>query len=171
MTIYPVYWLTGFSGAGKSTIAESLATKAKAQGLKVEILDGDSLRAITSNNSFSKEERDRNVKTVGLIAHFLQKQGTLVIVAMISPYRESRNFVRGLCNPFREVFVATSLEECERRDVKGLYKKARSGEVQLFTGIDDPYEPPTSPDFVFDTSLVSVGSVVEQLWKSIDTSR
>lgn len=176
MKTFPVLWLTGLSGAGKSTIADALALRAKAAGLRVEVLDGDSIRAITSNQNFSKEERNKNVKTVGLLAHFLQRQGTLVIVAMISPYRESRDFSRDLCHPFCEVHVATSLEECERRDVKGLYKRARSGEIPQFTGIDDPYEPPLRPEFQFDTTRISRDEIVEHLWSdavqagSIDAS-
>lgn len=167
MSFLPVVWLTGLSGAGKTTIANQLAEHAKSLGLKVEILDGDCVRAIIENQSFTKTERNRNVKMVALIAHYLQKHGSLVIVAMISPYRESRDFARKLCPSFLEVYIATSLEECERRDVKGLYRRARAGEIEAFTGISDPYEAPIHPELHFDTTKVSRDEITTEIWKRI----
>jgi len=164
---YPVVWLTGLSGAGKTTIANHLAERAKREGLKVEILDGDTVRAIIENQSFTKSERNRNVKMVALIAHYLQKHGSLVIVAMISPYLESREFARKLCSSFLEVHIATSLEECERRDVKGLYQRARAGQIEAFTGISDPYEAPIHPEFRFDTTKSSQDTIIKEIWDKI----
>lgn len=120
--------------------------------MKVERLDGDEVRKIFPNTGFSKEERNDHIKRVGFLASKLEENGVSVIASFISPYRETRDFVRSLCNNFMEVHVATPLEECERRDVKGLYAKARKGEITRFTGIDDPYEQPLNPEIKIDTT-------------------
>ena len=151
-----VVWFTGLSGAGKTTVASWVARELGARGVPVELLDGDSLRDVFPNTGFSKAERDAHVKRAGYLASRLAHHGVMVIASFVSPYRESRDFVRGLCRDFIEVYVSTPLEECEKRDVKGLYARARRGELKQFTGIDDPYEPPVSPELVLETSRMSV---------------
>jgi adenylylsulfate kinase len=171
-TVRPVVvWFTGLSGSGKSTISAWVAADLRRKGLKVEELDGDSIRDIFPNTGFTKADRDAHIKRVGYLASKLESNGVFVVASFVSPYRESREFVRSLCKNFVEVHVATPIEECERRDVKGLYAKARRGEIRNFTGIDDPYEPPVAPDLVVDTTRVSVDAagaqVVEILRKRI----
>jgi adenylylsulfate kinase len=151
-----VIWFTGLSGSGKSTIADWVAGELRRRGLKVERLDGDALRSVFPMTGFTREERDSHVRRVGFLASRLEQHGVFVVASFVSPYRDSREFVRGLCTSFVEVHVSTSLEECERRDVKGLYAKARRGELRNFTGIDDPYEPPEHPELTVETSRVSV---------------
>jgi len=151
-----VVWFTGLSGSGKSTLAHWVAAELGREGRPVELLDGDTIRAVFPNTGFSKAERDEHVKRVGFLASRLEAHGVTVVASFVSPYRESRDFVRALCRRFVEVHVATPLDECERRDVKGLYAKARRGEVAAFTGISDPYEPPAKPELVVDTSRLSV---------------
>jgi len=150
-----VLWLTGLSGSGKSTIADMVATDLKHRGHHVERLDGDTIRNIFPNTGFSRAERDAHIRRVGFLASTLEKNGVFVVASFVSPYTESRQFVRSLCPHFIEVYVATPLEECERRDVKGLYAKARRGEIANFTGIDDPYEKPLQPEITIDTRTVS----------------
>jgi adenylylsulfate kinase len=154
-----VLWFTGLSGAGKSTIATAVDARLRETNPRVELLDGDALRAVVPAG-FSKEEREAHVRRVGFFASRLEHHGVIVIAALISPYQASRNFVRSLCRRFVEIHVATSLEECERRDVKGLYARARSGELRGFTGIDDPYEPPDNPEIRIDTQLRSIAESV-----------
>ncbi len=153
-----VLWFTGFSGSGKSTLTDGIYEYLKREGCKVERLDGDTVRSKFPNMGFSKEERDRHVKRAGCIAAILEQHGIIVISSFISPYKESRDAVRSMCKNFIEVHVATSLEECEKRDPKGLYKKVRKGEIKNFTGIDDPYEAPENPEIV----VVTDGQTVEQ---------
>jgi adenylylsulfate kinase len=137
----------------------------------VETLDGDTIRDIFPNTGFTKAERDAHIKRVGYLASKLEQNGVFVVASFVSPYQESRDFVRGLCRTFIEVHVATPLEECERRDTKGLYAKARRGEIRNFTGVDDPYEPPRAPEIVIDTACLSVEEagqrVVDALRKRI----
>jgi adenylylsulfate kinase len=149
-----VVWLTGLSGAGKSTIAERVVAALREQGRRVEHLDGDALRAVLPTG-FSRAERDAHVRRVGFLASRLEAHGVTVVASFVSPYAESRDFARGLCRRFLEVHVATPLAECERRDPKGLYLRARRGEVRGLTGLDDPYEPPASPELTLDTSRVT----------------
>ncbi len=151
-----VLWLTGLSGSGKSTIADWSARELTARGFKVERLDGDTIRNIFPNTGFSRAERDAHIKRVGYLASKLEQNGVFVVASFVSPYRESRDFVRSLCKNFMEVHVATPLAVCEQRDVKGLYAKARRGEIQNFTGIDDPFEEPLNPDLVVDTTKMPV---------------
>lgn len=151
-----VVWFTGLSGAGKSTIADAVSQALREGGRKVERLDGDTVRDIFPTTGFTRPERDAHVRRVGYLSSKLEQNGVAVVASFVSPYAESREFVRGLCKNFVEVHVATPLEECERRDVKGLYARARRGEVRNFTGIDDPYESPTHPEIVLDTSAMSV---------------
>jgi adenylylsulfate kinase len=152
-----VIWFTGLSGAGKSTLAEHIAPKLRAQGKRVEILDGDVVRTNLSKGlGFSREDRDTNIARIAFVAHLLARNGVVVITAAISPFRETRDSARKLIGDFVEVHVAPPLEECIKRDVKGLYKKAIAGEIQQFTGISDPYEEPAAPELRIDTSTVSV---------------
>ena len=152
-TIVPkVIWLTGLSGSGKSTIAEALFQEMKEKGLKVELLDGDKIREIFPKTGFSKQDRNSHIKRVGYLASKLEENGIFVIAAFISPYKSSRDFIKDLCKNFVEIHVSTSLKVCEKRDVKGLYAKVRSGEIKNFTGINDPYENPENPDIIIDTN-------------------
>jgi adenylyl-sulfate kinase len=148
-------WFTGLSGSGKSTIAHVIGPELDRRGLIVEYLDGDSVRQHLSKGlGFSKEDRDTNIERIGWVASRLTRQGGAVIAAAISPYRETRAKARELVEQygrFVEVYVATSLDECARRDVNGLYKKAFAGEIKGFTGVDDPYEAPESPEIVVET--------------------
>jgi adenylyl-sulfate kinase len=148
-------WFTGLSGSGKSTIAHVIGPELDRRGRIVEYLDGDTVRTHLSKGlGFSKEDRDTNIERIGWVASRLTRQGGAVIAAAISPYRETRAQARELVEefgPFVEVYVATSLDECARRDVNGLYKKAFAGEIKGFTGVDDPYEEPAAPEVVVDT--------------------
>jgi adenylyl-sulfate kinase len=151
-------WFTGLSGAGKSTIAHLVGPELDRRGLIVEYLDGDTVRTHLSKGlGFSKADRDANIERIGWVASRLTRHGAAVIAAAISPYEETRRKARALVEefgPFVEVHVKASVEECARRDVKGLYEKAFAGELTGFTGVDDPYEPPTSPELVVDTELL-----------------
>jgi adenylylsulfate kinase len=147
-------WFTGLSGAGKTTISRTLANKLKSYGYKVETLDGDVVRQnLTKGLGFSKEDRDENIRRIGFVAELLTRNQVIVLVAVISPYREVRQEVRERIGNFVEVYANAPLEMCEQRDVKGLYKKARTGEIKNFTGIDDPYEAPLSPEVECRTDL------------------
>jgi adenylylsulfate kinase len=148
-------WFTGLSGAGKSTIAEMLYHEFQARGLKTEILDGDVVRQNLSKGlGFSKEDRDTNILRIGFVAELLTRNGVATICCPISPYRAARDRVREMVGAFVEVYVHATVEELARnRDPKGLYKKALAGEITGFTGVDDPYEPPESPELVIDTMV------------------
>jgi adenylylsulfate kinase len=146
-------WFTGLSGAGKSTIAEIVGPELERRGILVDHLDGDVIRTNLSKGlGFSREDRDANILRIGFVAKLLTRHGAGVIVAAISPYSETRDAVREMIGDrFVEVFVATSLDECARRDVKGLYEKALKGELREFTGVSDPYEAPESPELRVET--------------------
>ena len=163
-----VVWLTGLSGAGKSTIAEALAERLRAAGQRVEVLDGDVVRQHFSKGlGFSREDRLENIRRVAYVAHLLARNGVTVLVALISPYREGRDYARQLIGEFVEVYVRCPIEVLVRRDVKGLYAKALRGEVPNFTGISDPYEEPLSPDDVVETDRESLEESVEKLWSAL----
>lgn len=155
-----VIWLTGLPSAGKSTIASALAPALRARGERVEVLDGDVVRENLSKGlGFGKEDRDINIRRIGFVAELLARNGVKVITAAISPYRAIRDEVRAMAGEhFLEVYVATPLEVCESRDVKGLYAKARSGQLTGFTGVDDPYEPPLNPE----VEIATQGQTVEE---------
>jgi adenylylsulfate kinase len=146
-------WMTGLSGAGKSTITDVLVDEFEEREIPLEVLDGDVVRENLSKGlGFSKEDRDTNIRRIAFVADLLSKHGTPVITAAISPYREIRDEARELMDGrMIEVWVATSLEECEARDTKGLYAKARSGEIPEFTGVSDPYEEPLDPEIRIET--------------------
>jgi adenylyl-sulfate kinase len=148
-------WFTGLSGSGKSTIAEMLYHELAARGMKTEILDGDVVRQNLSKGlGFSKEDRDTNIRRIAFVANLLTRNGVATICCPISPYKETRDEARELIGSFVEVYVHATVEELARnRDPKGLYKKALAGEITGFTGVDDPYEPPESPELVIDTMV------------------
>ncbi|MCC5899082.1 MAG: adenylyl-sulfate kinase [Phormidium sp. GEM2.Bin31] len=149
-------WFTGLSGAGKTTISQAVAEKLRSLDCKLEILDGDIVRQnLTKGLGFSKEDRDENIRRIGFVSHLLTRNGVIVLVSAISPYRAVREEVKARIGDFVEVFVNAPLAVCEERDVKGLYKKARSGEIANFTGVSDPYEPPSDPTIECRTDLES----------------
>jgi adenylyl-sulfate kinase len=150
-------WFTGLSGSGKSTVAEIVEAELREGGEKVEVLDGDVVRTNLSKGlGFSKEDRDTNIRRIAFVADLLSRNGVVAITAAISPYREIRDEARELMGDrFVEVFVKASVEECARRDVKGLYEKAFSGEIKEFTGVSDPYEDPIDPELVLETEQES----------------
>jgi adenylyl-sulfate kinase len=163
-----VVWLTGLSGAGKSTIADVLVPRLKAAGRKVELLDGDVVRTNLSKGlGFSREDRDINIARIAWVAHLLARNGVVVVVAAISPFRAARDAARATIGDFVEVHVAPPLDACIKRDVKGLYAKALSGEIQQFTGVSDPYEEPLRPEVSIDTSRVSVEDGVARIFGAI----
>ena len=163
----PVLWFTGLSGSGKSTIATQVHAELVRRGTDVEYIDGDALREVFPSTGFTRAEREEHLRRTGYMASRLAAHGVTVVASFVSPYRESRDFIRRLCPGFVEIYVATPLEECERRDVKGLYARARRGEIRNFTGIDDPFEAPEHPELVLDTRTLtveqSVSAVLERL--------
>jgi adenylylsulfate kinase len=164
-------WFTGLSGSGKSTIAHLVGPELERRGHVVEYLDGDTVRTHLSKGlGFSKEDRDTHIERVGWVASRLTRHGAAVIAAAISPYEATRRTARQLVEewgPFVEVFVKASVDECARRDVKGLYEKAFKGEIKEFTGVSDPYEEPADPELVVDTEELgpeeSARKIVERL--------
>src|SRR6185437_11523941 len=161
-------WLTGLSGAGKSTLATLLENELRHRGLKVEVLDGDVVRQNLSKGlGYSREDRDTNIRRIAFVSKLLTRNGVAVIVAAISPYRNTRDEARESIGRFLEVHVKCSLEELVRRDVKGLYAKALRGEISNFTGVSDPYEEPLHPDVVVDSSVESVAEGAARILESL----
>ncbi|MCA9413225.1 MAG: adenylyl-sulfate kinase [Candidatus Omnitrophica bacterium] len=162
-------WFTGLSGSGKSTISAELDRQLRARGVpNVEIMDGDEVREHLSKGlTFSKEDRDINIKRIAFVCHLLTRNGVPNIAAAISPYRETRDYARNMIKDFVEVHVAAPIEICEERDVKGLYQKARAGEIESFTGVSDPYEAPLNPEVVChtheETVEESAGKIIDYL--------
>lgn len=149
-----ILWLTGLSGSGKSTIANAAPRELFEQGYQVIVLDGDNIRhGLNKDLGFSDDDRKENIRRIGEVAKLFVQQGTIVITAFISPFREDRDQVRELVaeGEFNEIYVKCDLDICEKRDPKGLYKKARNGEIPFFTGIDSPYEEPKAPELVLDS--------------------
>ncbi|MCH8316261.1 MAG: adenylyl-sulfate kinase, partial [Planctomycetes bacterium] len=145
-------WFTGLPCSGKSTLAKMLAEVLTSEGRRVETLDGDEVRQrLTKDLGYSKMDRDENIRRIGYVAKLLSRNGVVVVGATISPYREIRDEVRQEIGRFVEIYVKCDLEVCEARDVKGMYKKARMGEIANFTGVSDPYEPPLTPEITVET--------------------
>lgn len=163
-------WLTGLPSAGKSTIANALEKRLLDGGYRVEILDGDAVRThLTRDLGFSREDRDENVRRIGFVAQLLSRNGVVVLVPVIAPYRSARDEVRALHEPgrFLEVHVATPVDVCSERDVKGLYAKQKAGDLTGLTGVDDPYEPPLDPEVVVKTQEQSLEESVETVWQAL----
>ncbi|TWG32009.1 adenylyl-sulfate kinase [Geobacillus sp. C56-T2] len=161
-----VLWFTGLSGAGKSTLSVEVEKELHQRGIRTYILDGDNIRhGLNKDLVFSAEDRKENIRRIGEVAKLMVDAGIVTLTAFISPYREDREMVRQLLGEkeFIEIYVKCSLEECERRDPKGLYKKARAGEIKGFTGIDDPYEEPENPELVVETDKQTLEESVKQV--------
>ena len=167
-----VVWLTGLSGSGKSTIANALETKLFDLGCRTHLLDGDNVRlGLNKDLGFSPEDRAENIRRIGEVANLFAESGSIVITAFISPYSSDRDIARQASSQqFLEVHVGADLETCEKRDPKGLYKKARAGIIKGFTGIDAPYESPTSPSVVLDTSQTTVDECVDTILEAMVSS-
>lgn len=165
-----ILWFTGLSGAGKSTVANALEQALHQRGYHTYLLDGDNVRhGLNKNLGFSAEDREENIRRIGEVAKLFVDGGTIVLTAFISPYRRDRELVRELVDEgeFVEVFVDTPLDVCEDRDPKGLYKKARAGEIKGFTGIDDPYEAPDQPEITLHTDRKSIEESVVQILEEL----
>jgi adenylylsulfate kinase len=157
-------WLTGLSGAGKSTISGLLGKRLSTMGQRVEVLDGDEVRRnLSAGLGFSKADRDTNVRRIGYVCRLLSRNGVIAISAAISPYRAVREELKQQIPNFLEVFIDCPLKICIERDVKGLYARALRGEIPAFTGVSDPYEAPLSPDLVISTDKESVQDSVEKM--------
>jgi len=157
-------WFTGLPCSGKTTIANKLADILKNRGFRVERLDGDIIREeLTSDLGFSRKDRDENIKRVTFVAKLLTRNDVIVLATFISPYRERRNKSRKEIDDFLEVYVKCPVEECIKRDVKGMYKKALEGKIKGFTGIDDPYEEPIEPDLIIETNKEKVEESVDKV--------
>lgn len=163
-----IVWFTGLSGAGKSTLAEAVFSRLDARGRAVEILDGDIVRAhLCKGLGFSREDRMENIRRIAFVGNLLAQHGVIVLVPVIAPYRSIRAEVRKSSKAYMEVFVNAPLEICEQRDPKGLYRRARAGEISNFTGIDDPYEIPESPDMECQTHVEGIEACVERIVEAI----
>lgn len=160
-----VLWMTGLSGSGKTTIAHGLIDRFKKNGIVPILLDGDEIRNAIKLTGFDEESRKKHNLNVGLIASIFEKQGNIVIVSLISPYDDIRKEVRKLCKKFIEIYVDTPIEECIKRDPKGLYKKAIAGEIKEFTGISSPYFPPANAELIINTDKLNVKDSIEKIFK------
>lgn len=161
-----VVWFTGLSGSGKSTLANQVDKELFKQGIRTFSLDGDNIRQGLNNNlGFSKEDRHENLRRIAEVSKLFVESGAIVIASFISPLKKDREMIRKIIGEenFVEIFVNTSLEECERRDVKGLYKKARAGEIKNFTGIDAPYENPEGPDIEIKTEEEGIEVAIKRI--------
>ena len=162
-------WFTGMSGAGKSTISGILEERLRKLGAKVEVLDGDVVRTHLSKGlGFSKEDRDENIRRIGFVCELLSRNGVIAIAAAISPYRAVRDEVRARIPNFVEVYVECPVEVLAERDVKGLYKRALAGEIQQFTGVTDPYEPPPKPEVIVNSSREKPEESVDRIWATLE---
>jgi adenylylsulfate kinase len=169
-----IIWLTGLSGSGKSTLAQGLADRFRDEGCEPLMIDGDGLREeLCRDLGFSPQDRSENIRRAGAIALLAARSGLTSICSLISPLRKERESIRSLCSErgflFIEVHVSTPLEVCELRDPKGLYRKARSGQIPQFTGIDSPYEPPVNPEITVPTEKMAINEATEFLWERLGT--
>lgn len=166
--IHPaVIWLTGYSGSGKTTIGKALTEKLSQQGIKVDHLDGETIRHIFPDTGFTKEEVNQHIERVGYLASRLEQRGVSVVASFLSPYAESRAFVRNVCQNFVEVHVNTPLSVCEERQNDNLYKKARAGEIKNLPGVDLAYEVPENPELKVDTSIQKIDEIVKKIIKHV----
>ena len=168
-----VLWFTGLSACGKSTVANTVDHKLHAMGKHTYVLDGDNVRhGLNKNLGFSAEDRAENIRRVGEVAKLFSDAGLVTLTAFISPYKADRDNIRELLGPdeFIEIFVDASLETCETRDPKGLYKKARAGEIKGFTGIDDPYEIPESPEITLDSDNKGIDELADQVIQYLESN-
>ena len=166
-----VLWFTGLSGSGKSTLAHVLEEKLFKKCCKTFVLDGDNVRhGLNSNLDFSNDDRKENIRRIGEVAKLMLESGLIVMTAFISPSREDRNAVRNLISnsEFIEIYCKASLETCEARDVKGLYKRARAGEIKNYTGIDSPYEAPINPELIIDTDKEALDESVSKIYNFLE---
>ena len=166
-----VLWFTGLSGSGKSTLAHVLEEKLFKKGCKTLVLDGDNVRhGLNSNLDFSDNDRKENIRRIGEVAKLMLESGLIVMTAFISPFREDRVAVRNLIsnNDFLEIYCKASLKTCEERDVKGLYKRARAGEIKNYTGIDSPYEAPENPELIIDTDKETLEESVSKIYNFLE---
>ena len=163
-------WLTGLSGAGKSTLANEVEKRHFAMGKYTMLLDGDNVRmGLNQNLGFSEEDRVENIRRIAEVSKLMNDAGLIVLTSFISPFRQDRRNAKNIIGErFVEVYISTPLEECEKRDVKGLYKKARNGEISNFTGITSPYEAPEHPDITVDTSKYSLEECVDIILKGLE---
>ncbi len=162
-------WFTGMSAAGKTTTARMLEERLRALGARVEVLDGDVVRTRLSKGlGFNKDDRDENIRRIGFVCELLSRNGVIAIAAAISPYRALRDEVRARISCFVEVYMECPVEVLIERDVKGLYKKALSGEIPRFTGISDPYEPPLSPEVIIHSARETPEEGVEKIWTMLE---
>ncbi|MHA1558466.1 MAG: adenylyl-sulfate kinase, partial [Alphaproteobacteria bacterium] len=166
-----VLWFTGLPGSGKSTLANALEQDLKNMKVNFEKLDGDVIRKVFPETGYSKTERNNHIRRVGHLASMLEKRGVVVINSFISPYKESREFVRKITHQFIEIHLSAPLEVCEKRDPKGYYKKARTGEMDHFTGISDPYEVPATPEITIDTTNRSVKECTDEIFSYLKKKR
>lgn len=167
----PVIWLTGLSGSGKSTIANQLELFFESWDIKSYVLDGDNIRTgLNKDLGFSDEDRKENIRRISEVAKLFSDSGTITIVAFISPFQQERAEAKKIIGEenFIEVFVNTSMEVCEKRDVKGLYRKARVGEIKNFTGIDSPYEKPENPDLIIDAGTHSIDKCATKIFRYVE---
>jgi len=164
-------WFTGLSSAGKTTVSQGVEEKLRARNYKVEVLDGDVIRQNLSKGlGFSKQDRDTNIRRIGFVCDLLTRNGVIAVAAAISPYRAIRDELRERIGNFIEVYVNAPLAVCEERDVKGLYRKARAGEIANFTGISDPYEPPLKPEVECRTDLETPAESVAKVLAKLEAA-
>ena len=162
-----VIWITGLARSGKSEIASKLTEKLKKKGLKAEHLDGHSIRHLFPEIGFNREAVNEHIKRVGYLASKLEEQGVFVVASFLSPYSESREFVKSICKNYSEIYISTPLEECEKKDTTGIYAKAKNGELQNFPGVSAPYEAPSNGVLSIDTSEVSIEDSVEKIFNYV----
>ncbi len=162
-----VVWITGLSGSGKTSVAKIVAEELKKIGLKHEHLDGETIRELLPKTGFSKHEVDEHIKRVGLLASRLENVGVFVVASFISPYRESRDFVRNICKNYVEVYLSTPVEICELREKNNLFRRARAGEIKNFPGVDVKYEAPQKPDLSIDTTHQTVDESAAEIMRFV----